>query len=72
MAHILKVIDVSDVVIGGGMGAAWPLMSQSFQRQLERDLIPALRGKTKVSISSMGDRAGIIGAAMLAHGNVSA
>ena len=72
LAHILKVIDVSDVVIGGGMSAAWPLMSQSFQRQLERDLIPALRGKTKVSISSMGDRAGIIGAAMLAHGNVSA
>jgi len=60
------------VVIGGGMSAAWPLMSQSFQRQLERDLIPALRGKTKVSISSMVDRAGIIGAAMLAHGNVSA
>ncbi|MEI7574269.1 MAG: ROK family protein [Methylotenera sp.] len=72
LAHILKVIDVSDVVIGGGMSAAWPLMSQSFQRQLERDLIPALRGKTKVSISSMGDQAGIIGAAMLAHGNVSA
>ena len=72
LAHILKVIDVSDVVIGGGMSAAWPLMSQSFQDQLERDLIPALRGKTKVSISSMGDQAGIIGAAMLAHGNVSA
>lgn len=67
LAHILKVIDVADVVIGGGMSAGWPLMVQSFQQQLEDDLIPVLRGKVNVSISNMGDQAGIIGAAMLAH-----
>jgi glucokinase len=66
LAHILKVIDVTDVVIGGGMSAGWPLMEQSFLQQLDQDLIPALRGKVKVSISSMGDQAGIIGSAMLA------
>lgn len=67
LAHILKVIDVTNVVIGGGMSAGWPLMVQSFQQQLEDDLIPVLRGKVNVSISNMGDQAGIIGAAMLAH-----
>ena len=67
LAHILKVIDVGDVVLGGGMSAAWALMSESFQRQLDSDLIPALRGKVNVSISSMGDQAGMIGAAMLAQ-----
>jgi glucokinase len=49
------------------MSAAWALMSESFQRQLDSDLIPALRGKINVSISSMGDQAGMIGAAMLAQ-----
>lgn len=69
LAHILKVIDVAEVVIGGGVSAAWLLMEQAFQQQLEQDLIPALRGKLNLSISTMGDSAGIIGAAILAHKN---
>ncbi len=72
LAHILKVIDLADVVFGGGMSAAWPLMAQSFARQLELDLIPALRGKITLNISAMGDQAGMIGAAMLAHRKISA
>lgn len=66
LAHILKVIDVTDVVIGGGMSAAWPLLQPSFETQLDQDLIPVLRGKIQVQISRMGDTAGILGAAMLA------
>lgn len=67
LAHILKVIDVTDVVVGGGMSAGWVHMAKAFQVQLEQDLIPTLRGKVNVSISTMGDQAGIIGAAMLAQ-----
>lgn len=67
LAHILKVVDVADVVIGGGMSAGWPLMEQAFWQRLERDLIPALRGKVNVSISNVGDQAGMLGAAMLAR-----
>jgi glucokinase len=67
LAHILKVIDVSDVIIGGGMSAGWPLMQHAFKQQLDEDLVPALRGKVNVSISTMGDQAGVIGAAMLAQ-----
>ena len=67
LAHILKVVDVTDIVLGGGMSAGWPLMQQTFQRELEQDLIPVLRGKVNVRISSMGDQAGMIGAAMLAQ-----
>lgn len=65
LAHILKVVDVGHVVIGGGMSAAWPLMKTSFEARLEADLIPVLRGKVKVSVSSAGDQAGMIGAALL-------
>lgn len=70
LAHILKVIDVTDVVIGGGMSAGWVHMQQAFQQQLNQDLIPVLRGKVSVGISNMGDQAGIIGAAMLADKNI--
>lgn len=66
LAHTLKVIDVKKIVIGGGMSAAWPLMQDTFQTQLRCDLIPVLRNQLIISISSMGDQAGIIGAAMLA------
>lgn len=70
LAHILKVIDVTDVVIGGGMSAGWSLMEPAFLQQLDRDLIPVLRGKVNVHISNMGDQAGIVGAAILAHQQV--
>jgi glucokinase len=48
------------------MSAAWPLMQDAFQTQLRCDLIPVLRNQLIISISSMGDQAGIIGASMLA------
>lgn len=66
LAHILKVIDITDVVIGGGMSAAWSLMKPAFFSQLELDLIPALRGKVNVHLASLDDHAGMVGAALLA------
>lgn len=66
LAHVLKTIDVTDIVLGGGVSAAWPLIAPSFSEQLSQDLIPVLHGKVKLRISEMGDQAGIVGAAMLA------
>lgn len=65
VAHILKVVDVGSVVIGGGVSAAWPLLQQSFSARLEQDLIPVLRGRVAIIPSQSGDRAGMIGAALL-------
>jgi len=67
LAHIVKVVDVGCVVIGGGVSQAWPLMQEAFEHQLAADLIPVLKDKVKVSISQSGDQAGIIGAALLAE-----
>lgn len=66
LASIVKVIDVKNVVIGGGMAAAWSLMQKPFKQRLEADLIPVLRGKVQVKISTASDQAGMLGAAMLA------
>ncbi len=67
LAHILKVIDVTDIVLGGGMSAGWQHMEPAFRQQLVQDLIPALRGKVNVTISRLGDQAGMLGAALLAR-----
>lgn len=66
VAHTLKVVDVSTVVIGGGMSKAWSLMQTSFDQSLQENLIPVLRGKTRIIISSIEDKAGMLGAAMMA------
>jgi glucokinase len=67
LAHILKVLDVGQTIIGGGLVNAWPLMQSSFFHTLAQDLIPVLRDKVAVSISTTGDIAGIVGAALLAE-----
>lgn len=66
LANLLKVLDIRNVVIGGGMTAAWPLMQIAFKTQFEADLIPALRGDIQINISNAEDTAGMLGAAMLA------
>jgi glucokinase len=66
LASILKVLDLPQVVIGGGMSLSWNLMKEAFDARLEADLIPALRGRVDVRISQSGDQAGVVGAAMLA------
>jgi glucokinase len=71
LAHILKVVDVGTVIIGGGMSLAWPCMSAAFERRLDADLIPTLRGKIRIMVSHADDQAGIIGAAMLAVSQLS-
>ncbi len=68
LAHILKVLDVGTVVIGGGLSGAWPLLQPRFDACLDAALIPALRGRIKVAPAKAGDQAGMLGAAVLAGG----
>ena len=65
LANIVKVLDIKNIVIGGGLIGAWPLMQKTFKQRFEADLIPILRGDIKVKTSTAEDRAGMLGAAML-------
>jgi len=65
LGHILKIVDIEQVVIGGGVSKAWEFMKTAFDGQLNKDLISVLRGKVKIHISNSHDQAGIIGAALL-------
>ena len=64
LASITKVLDVKNVVIGGGVSGAWPLMKLAFMQRFEADLIPVLRSTIQVKISNANDKAGMLGAAM--------
>ena len=65
LAHVVKVLDVENIVIGGGMVGAWQLMQPTFNQYFEADLIPVLRGKITIATSNANDQAGMLGAAML-------
>lgn len=64
-AHMVKILDIGLFLIGGGMSQAWDLLSPSFLRTLDDQLIPVLRTKIELRVSTSGDQAGIIGAALL-------
>lgn len=66
LASVIKVVDIPNVVIGGGMCHAWHLMKAAFDARLDADLIPVLRGKLLVTPSQTQDTAGMLGAAQLA------
>jgi glucokinase len=66
IALISKILDVGQVVIGGGLCNAWDLLQEAFHAQLKNSLIPILRENLSVRISTSRDEAGIIGAALLA------
>jgi glucokinase len=65
VAHLSKILDVGQIVIGGGLSNSWSFMQQAFNAQLQADLIPVLRNNLHVRISASSDEAGIIGAALL-------
>jgi glucokinase len=67
IALTLNIVDVEHVVIGGGVVSSWPLMQEAFNQRLQTDLIHVLRDKVKIHLSSSGDNAGILGAALLAE-----
>ena len=65
LASVVKVVDVKNMVIGGGVAAAWSLMKQTFVQRFEADLISVLRSTIQIKISNANDKAGMLGAAML-------
>lgn len=71
LAHIIKIVDIETVVIGGGVSQAWDFMKPAFDAQLNSDLIPVLRGKVHIHVSNSQDQSGIIGAALLAKNYIS-
>jgi len=66
LAEAVKLLDIHNISISGGLASAWDMLQPSLQSTLDNELIPPLRGKVQVHISKLGGNAGLLGAAALA------
>ena len=66
IAEAIKLLDVHNVSISGGLTGAWEFLSEPMNASLNDNLIPPLKNKIKLHQSQLGDDAGLLGAAMLA------
>lgn len=72
IAEAAKLLDIRQVSISGGLTGAWEHFFPALQKELDKRLLPPLVGKIRVQCSSLGDDAGILGAATLALDNIQA
>ncbi len=66
LAHVAKILDVADVVVGGGLSLSFDAFAGALRRRLDEDVLPVQRGRLCVVPSAAKDLAGMIGAAGLA------
>lgn len=65
IANVVNVFDPQLVVVGGMLAQAGDLVLTPIHETLDRLLSPALRQKVQVTLGTLGERAGVIGAASL-------
>jgi glucokinase len=66
IAEATKLLDIHTVTISGGLIGAWSILYPTVMTSLDANLIPPLKGSTKVLPSTLDDNAGLLGAAALA------
>jgi glucokinase len=67
IAEAVKLLDIHSVSISGGLSGAWPLLHPALIPALEANLITPQKSKVIVRRSSLGDNAGLLGAALITH-----
>jgi len=66
IAETVKLLDVHNISISGGLTGAWSFLSKPMNASLNEHLIPPLKDTVKLHQSQLGDDAGLLGAAILA------
>ena len=66
LAEAVKLLDIRNISISGGLASAWDILHPAMTSALEHELIPPLRGRVNIHRSTLGDNAGLLGAATLA------
>jgi glucokinase len=68
LADLVNVLNPEVIVIGGGASAGWTLFEQHVREQIRKRAFREPAERVKVVRASLGDDAGILGAASLAFG----
>lgn len=66
IASLLHILNPDAVIIGGGVARAWDLFSPSMTEEITRRCFKEIAEKSKIMPASLGDDAGMLGAARLA------
>jgi glucokinase len=64
LGGLLNIFDVKTIVISGGISAAYPLMERATLEALTQVVYPEILEGAQILLGNMGDKAGILGAAM--------
>ncbi|MBC1292685.1 ROK family glucokinase [Listeria booriae] len=65
-SHIGNMLNPEKIIIGGGVSAAGDALLKPIQTYFEGMVFPAVRESTSISIATLGNDAGVLGAAWLA------
>ena len=66
-ANIGSILNPSTIVIGGGVSAAGEFLLDGVRKVYEENSFPQVRTSTKLALATLGNDAGVIGAASLIH-----
>lgn len=66
IAQCIILLDIHCATLSGGLTGAWYMLEPAMREALESELIPPQRNHVSIMLSRLGERAGILGAAVLA------
>ncbi|MDX8406434.1 MAG: ROK family protein [Mariprofundus sp.] len=67
IAEAIKLLDIHTITISGGLTGAWAMLHPALMNSLNERLIPPLRNTVTVHATTLGDQAGLLGAAVIAQ-----
>ena len=70
LASVVHILNPEAILVGGGAAAAGELLWKPTREVLEKRLLPGLRGSVTIQRASLGDDAGLLGAAAVALARV--
>jgi len=65
LANVVNLLNPDRIVIGGGVANAWPFFAPALMRTVRREPMDIPAQAVRIVRAQLGDRAGILGAAML-------
>lgn len=65
MASAILLLDITTILIGGGVGKAFQFMEKTMHETLKEYLVPYYYDKLDIKLAKLGNNAGILGAAAL-------